>query len=69
MVLVADLGADGTHAHPVHHLTRVTVVPVLVHKLLLSDGKGAQFVVKGLLVLLKGEKEVHVNNGNCSDFM
>jgi len=27
MVLMADLGADGTHTHTIHHLTCVAVIP------------------------------------------
>ena len=56
MVSVTDLGADGAHPDPVHQLTGVAVVPVLVHELLLRDGEGAQLVVQRLLILLcKGQ--------------
>jgi len=42
---MAHSGTHRTNALAVHHLARVAVVPVLVHKLLLGQGKGAQLVL------------------------
>ena len=90
MVFVTDLGTHCAHTYPIHHLTRVTMVPagggrhtqtaaqrrrrghvflrththinheggggatllpMLVHELLLSDGEGAEFIAQGIFIL------------------
>jgi len=51
MVSVTDAGADGTNADPINHLTCVTMIPVLVHELLLCHCVCTQLVVQRFLVL------------------
>lgn len=49
---VAHARAHRAHAHAVHHLARVAVVPVLVHELALRHRERAQLVLQhGVLVL------------------
>lgn len=51
MVAVADSSADGADADAIDHLARVTVIPVLVHELLLRYRVRTQLVVQRLIVL------------------
>lgn len=46
VVLVTNFGANGAHTDAVVHLARVTVVPVLIHELLLGHGERAQLVTE-----------------------
>lgn len=36
-------------------------LPVLVHKLLLSNGEGAEFVAKGVFILSNDDKKVKMD--------
>jgi len=51
MVSVTDASTDGTNTDAVHHFTRVTMIPVLVHELLLCHCVCTQLVVQRFLVL------------------
>lgn len=46
-----------THPNTVNHAARMTVVPVLVHELLLGEGEGAQFVAHAVFILLEDTNE------------
>lgn len=51
---MADPGAHGADTDAVDHVAGVTVVPVLVHELLLGDGEGAELVAERVLVRVLG---------------
>lgn len=55
---MTDFGTHSAHAHTVDHLARVTVVPVLVHKILLSDGKCAQLAIQSFIILKMTHKSI-----------
>lgn len=51
VVAVADSGTHCTHPNTIYHLACMAVIPVLVHELLLGDGKCAQFVAQAVFIL------------------
>jgi len=68
VIAVADTSTDRADSDAVHHLARVTVVPVLVHELLLSDRVRAQLVVQRLVVLRRNIMQIATGiEGNSED--
>ena len=53
VVLVTHFGANGAHTDAVNHFASVTVVPVLVHEVLLGLGERAQLLVQLFLALIQ----------------
>lgn len=51
VVAVADSGTDCTYPNSIYHLASMAVIPVLVHELLLGDGKCAKFVAQAVFIL------------------
>lgn len=52
MAAVADARAHRAHAHAVHHLACVAVVPVLVHEFPLSYSVCAQLILQHCIFIL-----------------